>query len=51
VNPPMLNGYELTDKDLERLRQQIEQFDYIDEISDEMRELIAERGPHLLFQN
>jgi hypothetical protein len=48
VNPPMLNGYELTDEDLERLRQQIEAFDYIDEISDEARELIAERWPHLL---
>jgi hypothetical protein len=48
VKPPIFNGYELTDDDLERLREQIEAFDYIDEISDEAHELIAERWPHLL---
>ena len=48
TKPPTLNGHELTDEDLERLREQIESFDHIDEVGDEMRELIAERWPHLL---
>jgi hypothetical protein len=46
--PPTINGRELTDEDLERLRRQIESFDHIDEISDEVRELIRQRWPHLL---
>jgi hypothetical protein len=46
--PPTLNGRELSDEDLERLRQQIESFDTIEAATDELRELIAERWPHLL---
>ena len=43
-----LNGHELTEEDVERLRQHIEALDYIDEISDEAHQLIAQRWPHLL---
>jgi hypothetical protein len=46
--PPTINGHRLTEKELERLRRQLESFDQIDEISDDLRELIAQRWPHLL---
>ena len=46
--PPTINGHELTEEDLELLRQQLEAFDHIEVISEEVRELIAQRWPHLL---
>jgi len=48
TKPPTINGHELTEEDLERLRQQLEAFDHIEVISNEVRELIAQRWPHLL---
>jgi hypothetical protein len=47
---PVLNGHELSEEDLEQLRQQIESFDHIEEMSEPVRELIAERWPHLLVR-
>jgi hypothetical protein len=44
TRPPTIDGHELTEEDLERLRQQHEAFDHIEVISDEVRELIAERS-------
>jgi hypothetical protein len=46
--PPTLNGHPLSEQDLEWLRQHMESFDRIENISDDMRELIAERWPHML---
>jgi hypothetical protein len=43
-----LNGRPLSEQDLEWLRQHMESFDRIENISDDLRELIAERWPHLL---
>jgi hypothetical protein len=43
-----LNGRPLSEQDLEWLRQHMESFDTIEAVSDEMRELIAQRWPHLL---
>jgi len=45
---PTLNGHPLSEQDLEWLRQHMESFDRIDHISDDIRELIAQRWPHLL---
>ena len=47
-HPPMLNGHPLSEQDLEWLRQHMESFDRIDHISDDIRELIVQRWPHLL---
>ena len=45
---PMFQGRELSPAELEQIRQQIESFDSIAVISDEMRDLIASQWPHLL---
>lgn len=45
---PKLYGYELTPQELERIKAEIELFDSIEHVTDEMRELIATQWPHLL---
>jgi imidazolonepropionase-like amidohydrolase len=45
---PTLHGRELSDAELEAIRAQVESFDRIEHIDDEMRDLIAQRWPHLL---
>ena len=47
---PTLYGRELSDAELEAIRAEIESFDTIDGIDDEMRELIASQWPHLLVK-
>jgi len=42
---PALNGRELFDEELERIRAEIERFDTICVIDDEMRALIASQWP------
>ena len=43
-----LHGRELSDAALEAIRAQVEDFDTIEVIDDEIRELIASQWPHLL---
>jgi hypothetical protein len=43
-----LDGRELSQDDLERIRAEIEAYDSIDHVSDELRDLIASQWPHLL---
>jgi hypothetical protein len=43
-------GRELSDDELEVLRQQVESFDSIDEIDPEIRDIIARRWPELLIK-
>jgi len=45
---PSLNGRELSDDELERIRGEIERFDTICVIDDEVRKLVASEWPHLL---
>jgi len=45
---PSLNGRELSDDELERIRGEIERFDTIRVIDDEVRKLVASEWPHLL---
>jgi hypothetical protein len=45
---PKLHGRELSPEELETIRRDIESFDTIDVVDDEMRELIASQWPHLL---
>jgi hypothetical protein len=45
---PMLDGRELSQSELKLIKAQIEGFDTIEVVSDEMRELIASQWPHLL---
>jgi hypothetical protein len=45
---PMLGGRELSPQELERIRTELEFFDEIEHVSDEMRALIADQWPHLL---
>jgi len=48
TDKPTLNGCELTSRELELVRAEIESLDVIERATDEMRELIASRWPHLL---
>jgi len=43
-----INGLKFSEEDLEILRAQIENFDHIEDLSDEWQAVIAERWPHLL---
>jgi hypothetical protein len=45
---PMLHGRELSAEQLETIRRDIESFDTIDVVDDEMRALIESQWPHLL---
>ena len=45
---PSLNGRELSDDELERIRGEIERFDTICVIDDEVRKLVASQWPNLL---
>ena len=45
---PTLDGRELTDAELQQIRQILESFDGIGTISVEMRSLIEQQWPHLL---
>jgi hypothetical protein len=45
---PMLRGRELSEQELELIRAQIESFDSIEHVDDDMRDLIAQQWPHLL---
>lgn len=45
---PMLAGRELSDEELQHIRTQLDSFDTIEAVSDEMRTLIAEQWPELL---
>jgi hypothetical protein len=45
---PMLDGRELSELELARIRRQIESLETIDVVSDEMRALIEQQWPHLL---
>ena len=45
--PEFLDGRELSEADLEAIRLQLEAFDHVDAVSDEMRGLIKRRWPHL----
>src|SRR5262245_48774055 len=47
TDKPTLNGCELTSRELELVRAEIESLDVIERATDEMRELIASRWPHL----
>lgn len=47
---PMLDGRPLSDEELDFLRKQIEEFDDIGAISDDLRAIVAERWPHLLVK-
>ena len=42
-----LDGRPLSESDLEAIRLQLETFDSIDAISDQLREIIERRWPHL----
>jgi hypothetical protein len=44
----MLGGSELSSQELERIRSELEFFDQIEHVSDEMRELIEAQWPDLL---
>jgi hypothetical protein len=48
MTKPMLDGRELSELDLAEIKRQIESYDTIDSVSDEMREIIAQHWPHLL---
>jgi hypothetical protein len=48
TDKPTLNGCELTPQELELIRAEIESFDVIGHMTDEMRGLIASEWPHLL---
>jgi hypothetical protein len=43
-----LHGRPLSPEDLERIRREIETFDSIDVIDDEIRGIVARNWPHLL---
>jgi hypothetical protein len=43
-----LHGRPLSSKDLERLRREIESFDYITAIDPEVRAIVERNWPHLL---
>jgi hypothetical protein len=45
---PAFRGRQLSDEDLAVIRAQVEMFDSIDQIDDEIREIIQERWPDLL---
>ncbi|HKD24800.1 MAG TPA: hypothetical protein VKC66_02625 [Xanthobacteraceae bacterium] len=45
---PTLNGAELSDDELERIRAEIERFGTIGVIDDEVRKFVASQWPHLL---
>ena len=45
---PMLDGRELSEPELDELRQEIEDLQTIDVISSDMRALIEQQWPHLL---
>jgi hypothetical protein len=47
-SPPVLGGRELSPQELEAIRSEIESLDVIENLTDEMRELIASQWPHLL---
>lgn len=44
----MLRGHLLSDEQLEALRMQVEEFDTIEHLDPEARDIIAQRWPHLL---
>jgi len=46
--PEFLDGRELSEADLEAIRLQLEAFDHVDAVSDEMRALIERRWPLLV---
>jgi len=48
MSKPTLGARELSTQDLERIRAEIEAFDSIEHLDDEMRDLIAQQWPHLL---
>jgi hypothetical protein len=48
VPPEFLDGREPSEPDLEAIRLQLEAFDHIDAVSDEMRGIIERHWPHLL---
>jgi len=45
---PILHGRELSAEQLETIRRDLESFDTIDVVDDEMRALIGSQWPHLL---
>jgi hypothetical protein len=47
---PTLDGHELSDEQLAQIRKQVEGFDTIDALTDEMRELIEMQWPDLAWK-
>jgi hypothetical protein len=47
-NMEFLNGQPLSPEDLDRLRMEIESFDDISAVSDEVRGIVKRNWPHLL---
>ena len=45
---PMLGGSELSPQELARIKSELEFFDQVEHVSDEMRELIGTQWPDLL---